>query len=107
MSIIQSNYDVRPRLIDVRDIMIKYDRFSCNDQENKYRFLLYNAICNMTELSREGLTRALQELHQNRGIRIKPGSTVEFGNSSTWEMWREVWRGNYALYMTIYIDKKR
>lgn len=103
--LLSPEYDVVPTLHDIRDVVIKYCEFERNDEEHKHRAILYQTICNLTDITREGMEKALQE-HHNRKVWLKPGTTVENGASSAWDLWIERPHGTRGWYMTIYLYRK-
>lgn len=103
--LLSPEYDVVPTLHDICDVVIKYCGLERNDEEHKHMAALYQTICSLTDITREGMEKALQTLH-NRKIWLKPGSTIEEGANSAWELWIERSYGTKECYMTIYLYKK-
>lgn len=106
--LLNSDYDVRLRLCDIRDVQVRYMSLVRNDEEAKHREKLFDAINNLTEITRDGLEKALQALH-NHKISIRPGTCVtKNGASSAWDLWIENYHGpcKSGWYMRIYLFRK-
>ena len=103
--LLSPEYNVVPRLCDVRDVHIKFVSIRLNDLEFENRAVLRESINNLTDITREGMEKAIQAHHDGK-IWLKPGATVENGASSAWDVWIERSYGAKMLYMTINLYRK-